>query len=80
MEKKDISQAIKLIKSNPTKRKFTESVDIIINLKGINLKKENEKISAFVPIPHFRGKKIRTTAFVDQALITKAKASCDNVF
>ena len=79
MERQEILQAIKTVKSNSTKRKFTESVDFIINLKGLNIKKEEEKVSAFIPIPHFRGKKVTTTALVDQALSTKAKASCDHV-
>ncbi len=78
MEKQELLQAIKKVKASSKKRKFTESVDLIINLKGLNLKKEEEKINVFLPLPYARGKKTRVTALIDQALVTKAKASCDN--
>jgi len=76
MEKQDIIQAIKTVRDNSKKRKFIESFDLVINLKGLNLKKEDEKILAFIPLPHTRGKKTRVTALVDQALSTKAKEAC----
>ncbi len=78
MDKKDIIQAIKAARENSKQRKFAESIDVIINLKGLNLKKEDEKILAFIPLPHQRGKRVKITALVDQALSTKAKADCDN--
>lgn len=78
MDKKDIVHSIKIVRENSKQRKFSESIDIIINLKGLNLKKEDEKILAFIPLPHQRGKRVKVTALVDQALSTKAKADCDN--
>ena len=78
MEKKEIIQAITKARENNKERKFVESFDVIINLKGLDLKKEDQKILAFIPLPHQRGKKTRVTALIDQALVTKAKADCDN--
>ncbi|MBT3865922.1 50S ribosomal protein L1 [Candidatus Woesearchaeota archaeon] len=78
MEKKDILQSIKLARENSKERKFAESIDIVINLKGLNIKKENEKILAFIPLPFQRGKRVKVAALVDQALSTKAKADCDD--
>jgi len=78
MERKEAIQALKTVRENSKKRNFTESIDIIINLKGLNLKKEDEKINAYIPLPHFRGKKAKVTALVGQALSTKAKDACDN--
>ena len=78
MDKTDIIHAIKTAREKSKQRKFAESIDIIINLKGLNIKKETEKILAFIPLPHQRGKRIKITALVDQALSTKAKADCDN--
>ncbi len=77
MDNKEIIQAIKTARGNSKERKFSESIDLVINLKGLNLKKEDEKILAFIQLPHQRGKKVKVTALVDQALITKAKAGCD---
>ncbi len=78
MDKKQILQAIKSARGNAKQRNFTESVDLVINLKGLDLKKEDQKILAFIPLPHQRGKKAKVTALIDQALVTKAKADCDN--
>ncbi len=79
MNNKDLLEAIKFAKENSKKRNFDQSVDLIINLKGIDVKKENEKITKFVTLPHQRGKKVRITALVGQELSTKAKATCNNV-
>ena len=79
MERKEILEAIKFVKQNSKKRKFSESLELIINLKGLNLKKENEKILNFVTLPHERQKKVRIVALVGQELSTKAKAVCDSI-
>ncbi|MBT3261926.1 hypothetical protein HN992_00385 [Candidatus Woesearchaeota archaeon] len=78
MDRKEAIQALKTVRENSKKRNFTESIDIIINLKGLNLKKEDEKINIYIPLPHFRGKKAKVTALVGHALSTKAKEACDN--
>jgi len=79
MERKEILETIKTVKETSKERKFDQSIDIIINLKGINVKKEDEKILAFIQLPHQRGKKTRITALVDNDLSTKAKEVCDNI-
>jgi large subunit ribosomal protein L1 len=79
MEKKEILEAIKSVKASSKKRKFTESLDLIVNLKGLNLKKEEEKINTFITLPHQRGKKTKITALVDKELSTKAKDTCDHI-
>ncbi len=79
MDKELIINAIQAVKETAKERKFTESLDLIINLKGLNLKKEDEKILAFLPLPHDRGKKVTVTALVGSELSTKAKEACTNV-
>ncbi|MDP3917330.1 MAG: 50S ribosomal protein L1 [Nanoarchaeota archaeon] len=79
MERKDILETIKAVKETSKERKFDQSIDIIINLKGLNIKKEDEKILAFIPLPHERGKKTRITALIDNALSTKAREACNNI-
>lgn len=77
MDKQDILNTIKSVRENSPKRKFTQNFDIIINLKNIDFKKEDQKINTFLSLPHSLGKKIRTTALIGQELVLKAKESCN---
>ena len=79
MEKKQFAQAVQLLKSSAEKKAFTQSVDLIINFKGLDLKKEDHKINTFIVLPFSRGRQIVTTALVGNELSTKAKASCNHV-
>ena len=78
MDKKDILQSIQEARKNAKKRKFVQTVDFIVNLKNLDLKKETDRINIYTALPFERGKKIRVTALVGQELIVKAKAMCDN--
>ena len=75
MEKEKLLQALKEARSSK-KRKFKQTVDLIINLKGIDIKKESGKISTFFALPNGRGKNINVTALVGKELSTKAKDAC----
>ncbi|MFH1456307.1 MAG: 50S ribosomal protein L1 [archaeon] len=79
MNKKQVIQALEEAKKNSPKRKFSQTVDLIINLKQINLKKPEEKVDFFVSLPHGKGKKAKVCAFVDNALVKDAEANCDKV-
>jgi len=79
MERKEVLEAITQARNNSKKRNFTQSFDLIINLKNLNLKKETEKVNTFITFPHQIREKVRTTALVSKELSTKAKDSCDNV-
>ena len=47
MEKTNFLQAIKTLRETSTKRKFEQTFDIIINFKGIDIKKESERVLLF---------------------------------
>ncbi|MEK6840243.1 MAG: hypothetical protein AABX72_04835 [Nanoarchaeota archaeon] len=79
MDKNDILQSIQEARKNAKKRKFVQTVDFILNFKGLDLKKETDRINTYVALPYERGKKIRVTALVGPELSTKAKAVCDNI-
>ncbi len=79
MDKQDLLKSIKEARQNAKKRKFSQTVDLIINLKEIDLKKEAEKLNTFLILPHARGKKVKVTALVGQELLVKARAACDNI-
>tara|TARA_Y100000310_G_scaffold334233_1_gene413484 strand:+ start:14318 stop:15106 length:789 start_codon:yes stop_codon:yes gene_type:complete len=79
MDKKLFVDAVSKIRASAKKRKFTQSFDLIINLHGIDLKKENERLLLFVKMPFSRGKKVPITALVGTELSVKAKEVCDTV-
>ncbi len=79
MDKKHFAQGIQVLRQHTEKKEFSQSVDLIINFKGLDLKREEHKINTFIVLPFSRGKTIITTALVSNDLSTKAKAACNNV-
>jgi len=79
MDKKIILDAVKATREKGPKRKFTQSFDLILNLKDIDVKKEGNKIDYFFALPFGRGKKIKICAFVDNELLKQAKEMYDSV-
>ncbi len=51
-----LQDAIKHVKENTGKKKFTQSVDLVLIIRNIDLKKPENKISKEVVLPHFCGK------------------------
>ena len=47
------------------KRNFVQSIDLIISLKGVDLKKPENKFSEDLVLPHGRGKDARVAVFSD---------------
>lgn len=79
MEKVQIKKAVEELLKNAPKRKFSQSIDLIINLKDINLKKPEEQLDLFVTLPHKRGKEIKVAAFVGPELVDEATKECNTV-
>ena len=77
MNKEEILKAIKKARESSKKRKFDQTFDLIINLKGLNLKKPEENLNNFAILPQGRGKKSKICALVDKELATNAKENCD---
>ena len=76
MNKKDVLAALKEVRANAKKRNFNESVDLIVNLKDINLKNPDEQLEVFANIPNSY-KKIKVCAIVGGELAEDAKNVCD---
>ena len=75
MNKNQILETLKNLRSSSKKKNFNQTVDLIINFKDLDLKKNN--VDFFVNLPHFRGKKIKVCAVVDHELENQAKELCD---
>ena len=77
MEKEQILEALKKAKDSSKKRKFTQSIDLIINLKGVDVKKADQQINLFTPLHYSKGKETKVCALVGPELLSQAKEICD---
>ena len=77
MEKTQILEALNKAKEISPVRNFKQSIDIIINLRGINMKKTEHNIDVFVSLPYGKGKKTRVCALIGPELEDNAKMVCD---
>ncbi len=74
MDKEQVKKALEELKKQP-QRKFSQSYDLIINLKNIEIKQNPIDLSVNL---HFsNGKKIKVAAFVGQELAEQASKFCD---
>lgn len=74
MDQEKVKKAIEEIKKQP-QRKFSQSYDLIINLKNLVIK--TNPVDFFVTLPHPKGKKVKIAALVDQELVEQANKFCD---
>ena len=79
MDKQIIAQTLKTLKDNSPKRNFKQSIDLIINLKELDLKKAEHQINSFVTLPFSTGRAVSVCAFVGPELEGNAKEVCDEV-
>ena len=79
MEKEELQSALAKAKDISDKRNFKQSFDLIINLKGIDLKKQEHQLDLFITLPHTRGKKAKVCALVGPELAEQAKGIFDSV-
>jgi large subunit ribosomal protein L1 len=73
MNQDQIKKALTELRANSKKRNFDQSIDFIVNLKDINIKKTEENVDSFVTLPHFPGRKSSICAIVGDELKEKAK-------
>ena len=74
MNKEDVQKALAYLKANSKKRKFAQKIDLIVNVKDIDLKKPEEQVDLFVALPRQRAKKTRICALVGPELAEQAKS------
>lgn len=79
MEKTQLLHVLKEIREKSPKRQFSQTVDLIFNLQGLDLKKPDQKVDFYINLPHNRGKKTRACALLDVTLANQAKGLFDQV-
>lgn len=55
-------------------RKFTQSVELIMNFKDFDFSKSENKVAIDVPLPKGRGKKVDVVVFADDQLASDARS------
>ena len=72
MRKTDAISAVKKIKEVSKKRKFIQSVEMMVNFVGLDMKKPQNQVNVRVTLPHSTGKGsgkiavfVKTDAFID---------------
>src|SRR3989338_3780647 len=78
MDKEQIQSALAKANDTSKQRKFKQTYDLIINLKGLDPKKQEHQIDLFVTLPHSRGRKVKVCALVGSELEEQAKSVCDS--
>ena len=69
----DINEAVALLKELAT-AKFTESVDVAINL-GVDPRRSDQNVRGATVLPHGTGRNVRVAVFTQGANVEKAKAA-----
>ncbi len=77
MDKKQVLDALKKVRESK-KRKFAQSIDLIVNLRGLDLKKAEHQIDFFTNLQS-PVKKARVCSFVAPEMRAAAEQICDTV-
>lgn len=76
MDNKTLNEAIKTLKESK-KRNFKQTIDLIVNLKQLDLKKPEHQVDFFIALPKKINKKMKICALVAPELADQAKDVCD---
>ncbi|MBN2067831.1 MAG: hypothetical protein JW744_05165 [Candidatus Diapherotrites archaeon] len=82
MNLKDFQAALQQMRHQSKQRRFVQSIELIVNFKGIDFKKQENQIDVKVNLPHATGKKAggKTLLFAqDKAFISEMKGKFDRV-
>jgi len=73
LETKNALEAVKEAKDKSKKRNFTQSIELIINLRDIDPKKPEGKIQELIELPHPAGRENRICVIASGEMALKAK-------
>jgi large subunit ribosomal protein L1 len=77
MNQKHVLEVLQHVKGSTRKRNFSQSYDLVINLKNIDIKKSDQQLDFFVALHNDTGKKLKVGAFVGPELLPQARDVCD---
>lgn len=77
MDKNLLLNSIKKVKETSPKRNFNQSIDLVINLKSIDIKNQEHKVDLFLTLPSSRGKLVKICGLVGNELAIQSRATFD---
>ena len=77
--KQEILEAVKKAKEESKPRNFTQSVDVVITIKDLDVKKPENRIDEEVLLPNGRGKDVKIAFIADGELALQAKNAGANM-
>lgn len=76
--KDDVAAAVASAKKS-ARRGFVQSVDLVVPLTGLDLKKPEHQVDFFLDLLHGPGRKMRVCALIGPELQAEAKSACDGL-
>lgn len=80
MGKQDLLKSIKEAKTASKERKFTESIELAINLKDVDLSDPKNRINDEIPLPKGRGKVVRVAVIGSNELKSMTGDQADSIY
>ena len=76
MNNKDVITALKKAREGAKKRKFSQTIELIINFRGLNLKNPEQQLDFYMPIKH-PWKELKVCGIDGGELLEESKKSLD---
>ena len=73
LETKTLINSVKEAKAKAEKRKFVQSIELVINLREVDMKKPESKIQELIELPHPVGKQSKICVIASGELALKAR-------
>ncbi|MCX8146917.1 MAG: 50S ribosomal protein L1 [Candidatus Woesearchaeota archaeon] len=77
VDEKSVREALVKAKENSKKRNFTQTYDLIVNLKDLNFNNPEHQVDFYAVMHYGRGKKVKVCALVGPEMKEQAEKSCD---
>jgi len=73
--KDEVSRALSELRKSLTKRNFSQSIDLVVKLREVDLKKPENRINEAITLPNAPGKALKVCVIASGDLATRAKAA-----
>ncbi len=73
LERKYLKEALKELREKTAKRNFSQSVELIINLRDVDVSKPENRIREVIELPHPIGKKVNVCVFASGDIALRAR-------
>ena len=75
LAKDEVARALGELRQNLVKRKFSQSIDLIVKLREVDLKKPENRINETIPLPNPPAKALKVCVIASGDLGTRAKTA-----